>query len=91
MAYEQGERDFVVRSNLLSYGKIINLAARLKLLQHKFEIENKDGTRETRTSTLSEYGSPFGSSGPSAMSRLVGTPCAVGKCIRQTVFFQILT
>ncbi|KAH7019753.1 Apo Saccharopine reductase [Ilyonectria destructans] len=55
MAYEQGERDFV-------------------LLQHRFEIENKDGTRQTMTSTLSEYGAPFGSSGPSAMGRLVGTP-----------------
>ncbi|KAK5995591.1 Saccharopine reductase [Cladobotryum mycophilum] len=55
MAYEQGERDFV-------------------LLQHRFEIEDKDGTRKTMTSTLSEYGAPFGSSGPSAMSRLVGTP-----------------
>ncbi|KAI1181054.1 Apo Saccharopine reductase [Nemania sp. FL0916] len=47
------------------------------LLQHRFEIENKDGTRETVTSTLTEYGAPFGSSGPSAMARLVGTPCAV--------------
>ncbi|KAL7790396.1 Apo Saccharopine reductase [Trichoderma ceciliae] len=46
------------------------------LLQHRFEIENKDGTKETITSTLSEYGAPFGS-GPSAMSRLVGTPGAV--------------
>ncbi|KFA78281.1 hypothetical protein S40288_02679 [Stachybotrys chartarum IBT 40288] len=44
------------------------------LLQHKFEIENKDGTREVITSTLSEYGAPFGSSGPGAMARLVGTP-----------------
>ncbi|KAH6610681.1 Apo Saccharopine reductase [Trichoderma cornu-damae] len=56
------------------------------LLQHRFEIENKDGTREVMTSTLTEYGAPYGSSGPSAMSRLVGIPCAVGKCIRPTVF-----
>lgn len=47
------------------------------LLQHRFEIENKDGTTEKMTSTLTEYGAPFGSSGPSAMARLVGTPCAV--------------
>ena len=43
------------------------------------------------TSTLSEYGAPFGSSGPSAMGRLVGTPCAVGKCIRLTIFSLMLT
>ncbi|KAI0180703.1 Saccharopine dehydrogenase [Hypoxylon sp. FL1284] len=46
----------------------------LVMLQHKFEIEHKDGRRETRTSTLCENGDPkkyF------AMARLVGTPCAV--------------
>lgn len=26
-------------------------------LQHKFEVELKDGTKQTRTSTLVEYGS----------------------------------
>ncbi|KAI0125832.1 Apo Saccharopine reductase [Xylariales sp. AK1849] len=46
-------------------------------LEHKFEIENKDGSKETVTSTLSEYGAPFGSQGYSAMARLVGTPCAI--------------
>ncbi|KAI9709707.1 MAG: Saccharopine dehydrogenase [NADP(+), L-glutamate-forming] [Bogoriella megaspora] len=51
----------------------------LVLLQHKFEIENKDGSRETRTSTLCEYGAPTGSGDYSAMARLVGIPCAVGK------------
>ncbi len=30
------------------------------MLQHKFEIENKDGSKETRTSTLCEYGNPAG-------------------------------
>ena len=28
----------------------------LRRLQHKFEVELKDGTRQTRTSTLCEYG-----------------------------------
>jgi len=44
------------------------------MLQHKFEIENADGTKETRTSTLVEYGDP---KGYSAMAKLVGVPCAV--------------
>ena len=44
------------------------------MLQHKFLIENQDGTKETRTSTLVEYGDP---KGYSAMARLVGVPCAV--------------
>lgn len=44
------------------------------LLQHKFEIEHRDGSRETRTSTLVEYGDP---EGYSAMAKLVGVPCAV--------------
>lgn len=47
------------------------------MLQHKFEIENKDGSRETRTSSLCEYGAPIGSGGYSAMAKLVGVPCAV--------------
>ncbi|KAJ3458542.1 hypothetical protein MRS44_012651 [Fusarium solani] len=41
----------------------------LVMLQHKFEIEHKDGSRETRTSTLVEYGDP---KGYSVMARLVG-------------------
>ncbi|KAL8281774.1 hypothetical protein RB597_009475 [Gaeumannomyces tritici] len=49
----------------------------LVMLQHKFEIENKDGSRETRTSTLCEYGAPVGSGGYSAMAKLVGVPCGV--------------
>ncbi|RDL35967.1 Uncharacterized protein BP5553_06579 [Venustampulla echinocandica] len=49
----------------------------LVMLQHKFEIENKDGSKETRTSTLCEYGAPVGSGGYSAMAKLVGVPCAV--------------
>jgi saccharopine dehydrogenase (NADP+, L-glutamate forming) len=44
------------------------------LLQHKFEIEHKDGSLETRTSTLLEYGDP---KGYSAMAKTVGVPCAV--------------
>ncbi|KAM3085056.1 saccharopine dehydrogenase (NADP+, L-glutamate-forming), variant 2 [Clarireedia jacksonii] len=49
----------------------------LVMLQHKFEIENKDGSKETRTSTLCEYGAPIGSGGYSAMAKLVGVPCGV--------------
>ena len=44
------------------------------MLQHRFEIENKDGSRVVRTSTLVEYGDP---KGYSAMAKLVGVPCAV--------------
>jgi len=44
------------------------------MLQHKFEIENKDCSKETRTSTLVEYGDP---KGYSAMAKLVGVPCGV--------------
>ena len=44
------------------------------MLQHKFEIEHKDGMKETRTSTLVEYGDP---KGYSAMAKLVGVPCGV--------------
>ncbi|KAL9480232.1 hypothetical protein ACSS6W_005018 [Trichoderma asperelloides] len=44
------------------------------MLQHKFLIEHKDGSRETRTSTLVEYGDP---KGYSAMAKTVGIPCGV--------------
>lgn len=44
------------------------------MLQHKFGIEHKDGSTETRTSTLVNYGDP---KGYSCMARLVGLPCAV--------------
>jgi saccharopine dehydrogenase (NADP+, L-glutamate forming) len=44
------------------------------MLQHRFEIENKDGSRSIRTSTLADYGDP---KGYSAMAKLVGVPCAV--------------
>lgn len=39
------------------------------MLQHKFDIEHKDGSKETRTSTQCEYGDP---KGYSAMAKLVG-------------------
>jgi saccharopine dehydrogenase (NADP+, L-glutamate forming) len=54
------------------------------MLQHKFEIEHKDGSRETRTSTLCEYGDP---KGYSAMAKLVGVPCAVA--VKQVLSGQI--
>ena len=52
----------------------------LVFLQHTFEIEHKDGRKETRTSTLCEYGDP---QGYSAMARTVGIPCgtAVMLCL----------
>lgn len=40
-----------------------------KSLQHKFEVELKDGTKQTRTSTLVEYGSSD-PNGYSAMAKL---------------------
>ncbi|MCJ1420238.1 Saccharopine dehydrogenase [NADP(+), L-glutamate-forming] [Xylographa parallela] len=46
----------------------------LVMLQHKFEIEHKDGSKETRTSTLCDYGDP---NGYSSMAKLVGVPCAI--------------
>ncbi|KAL7948607.1 saccharopine dehydrogenase [Trichoderma barbatum] len=47
------------------------------MLQHKFEIENKDGSRETRTSTLADYGAPIGTGGYTSMAKLVGVPCGI--------------
>ncbi|KIW57245.1 saccharopine dehydrogenase [NADP(+), L-glutamate-forming] [Exophiala xenobiotica] len=44
------------------------------MLQHKFEIEHKDGSTETRTSTLVDYGEP---NGWSSMAKLVGVPCGL--------------
>ncbi|KAI1099254.1 saccharopine dehydrogenase [Jackrogersella minutella] len=48
----------------------------LVILQHKFEVELKDGTKQIRISTLCEYGSTE-PGGYSAMAKLVGIPCAV--------------
>ena len=44
------------------------------MLQHKFGIEWSDGKKETRTSTLVDYGDP---KGYSSMAKLVGVPCGV--------------
>jgi saccharopine dehydrogenase (NADP+, L-glutamate forming) len=44
------------------------------MLQHKFEIEHKDGIKETRTSTLVDYSDP---NGYSSMVKLVDVPCGV--------------
>ncbi|EXJ80293.1 saccharopine dehydrogenase [NADP+, L-glutamate-forming] [Capronia coronata CBS 617.96] len=46
----------------------------LVMLQHKFDIEWKDGSTETRTSTLCDYGDP---NGYSSMAKLVGVPCGL--------------
>ncbi|KAI7850147.1 saccharopine dehydrogenase [Circinella umbellata] len=43
-------------------------------LQHRFEVELKDGTKQTRTSTMIEYGVP---GGYSAMAKTVGVPCGI--------------
>ena len=58
---------------------VYKVDAGLKMLQHKFEIEHNDGRRETKTSTLCECGAPTGSGSYSAMAKLVGVPCGVGK------------
>ncbi|KAJ3162037.1 Saccharopine dehydrogenase [NADP(+), L-glutamate-forming] [Geranomyces michiganensis] len=44
------------------------------MLQHKFEVELKDGTKQTRTSTGLWYGEP---NGDTAMATTVGVPCAI--------------
>ncbi|KAJ2767002.1 saccharopine dehydrogenase (NADP+, L-glutamate-forming), partial [Coemansia nantahalensis] len=44
------------------------------VLQHKFEVENKDGSHNTRTSVTLMYGEPGGFS---AMARTVGVPCGI--------------
>ncbi|GLA07052.1 hypothetical protein AnigIFM60653_008002 [Aspergillus niger] len=48
------------------------------ILQHAFDIEWVDGSKEKRTSTLVEYGEPTAPGSRSAMAKLVGLPCAVG-------------
>jgi saccharopine dehydrogenase-like NADP-dependent oxidoreductase len=44
------------------------------LLQHYFDIELADGSKQTRTSTLLAYGVP---GGDSAMATTVGVPCGI--------------
>ncbi|EEB06034.1 saccharopine dehydrogenase [Schizosaccharomyces japonicus yFS275] len=44
------------------------------ILQHKFEIETKEGKKQTRTCTILDYGHP---DGYTSMARLVGIPCGV--------------
>ncbi|RKP36015.1 saccharopine dehydrogenase [Dimargaris cristalligena] len=44
------------------------------ILQHRFECVLKDGTKQTRTSTLLEYGEP---NGVMAMAKTVGVPCGI--------------
>lgn len=46
------------------------------MLQHKFGIEHKNGDKETRTSTLCEFGVP---GGYSAMAKTVGVPAEIGR------------
>lgn len=65
------------------------LTSGTKFLQHKFEIENKDGSRDIITSTLTEYGAPVGSGGYLAMEKLVGIPCGVGKSSQLQLSFML--
>ncbi|KAJ2843720.1 saccharopine dehydrogenase (NADP+, L-glutamate-forming), partial [Coemansia brasiliensis] len=44
------------------------------ILQHKFEVENKDGSHNTRTSVTLMYGEP---NGFQAMAKTVGVPCGI--------------
>jgi len=44
------------------------------MLQHKFEVELKDGTKQTRTTTGLWFGIP---NGDTAMATTVGVPCAI--------------
>ncbi|KAJ1735545.1 saccharopine dehydrogenase (NADP+, L-glutamate-forming) [Coemansia biformis] len=44
------------------------------VLQHKFEVENKDGSHNTRTSVTLMYGEPDGFQ---AMATTVGVPCGI--------------
>jgi len=44
------------------------------VMQHKFKIIKADGAKETRTSTMIEYGIP---NGATAMARTVGIPCGI--------------
>ncbi|KIJ45926.1 hypothetical protein M422DRAFT_29570 [Sphaerobolus stellatus SS14] len=46
----------------------------LVMLQHKFIIQWKDGSEQTLTSTLEQYGNP---TGHSAMALTVGVPCGI--------------
>jgi saccharopine dehydrogenase (NADP+, L-glutamate forming) len=48
------------------------------VLQHIFDIEYADGSKEKRSSTLVEFGEPIAPGYRSAMAKLVGLPCAVG-------------
>lgn len=56
-------------------------------LQHRFEIEHKDGRKETRTSTLCEYGDP---KGYSAMAKTVGIPCGKSRIPPPLFPFKII-
>jgi saccharopine dehydrogenase-like NADP-dependent oxidoreductase len=47
----------------------------MALMQHRFEIENADGTEDIHTSTLCAYGEPQGTT---AMAATVGVTAAVG-------------
>jgi len=48
------------------------------MLQHRFEVTKKDGSKEVRTATLLDMGAPYHTnSGPSSMAKTVGIPCGI--------------
>lgn len=44
------------------------------MLQHRFDVEAKDGSKKVLTSTLLDFGVPGGTT---SMAKLVGVPCAI--------------
>ncbi|OLY82823.1 Saccharopine dehydrogenase [NADP(+), L-glutamate-forming] [Smittium mucronatum] len=46
----------------------------LVILQHKFQVENADGSMVTKTSTLVDFGIP---DGVTSMAKTVGVPCGI--------------
>jgi saccharopine dehydrogenase-like NADP-dependent oxidoreductase len=81
MQYEKGERDMVMLQHsalffVLFFCRPSSLIDRWR--HAEFLIEHADGSKETRTSTLLDYGAPFHTqSGPSSMAKLVGVPCGI--------------
>lgn len=66
--------------------EIIDVANAMNRLQHKFEIELKDGTKQTRTSTLVEYGStePGGYSAMAKTGKIFSQPYL--PCVYRNIF-----
>ena len=75
MQYGPGERDLVMLQHKFEGMCFQHVECRIsKQANGNCLVENKDGTKETRTSTLCDYGDP---NGYSSMAKLVGVPCGV--------------